>query len=75
MDCCTSKQENKSVDENEKLKGGKMDKKIIMWIIIAILVIAVIFITIKTTNLGATGQVVSSASQAASSSSGMVGGC
>ena len=53
-----------------------MDKKIIMWIIIAILVIAVIFITIKTMNLGATGQVVSSAGQAASSAgSGMVGGC
>lgn len=52
-----------------------MDKKIIMWIVIAILVVAVIFVTIKTMGSG-TGQAVSTAGQVASSASGgMVGGC
>ena len=52
-----------------------MDKKMIMWVIIAVLVVAVIFVTIKTMGSG-TGQAVSTASQVASSAgSGMVGGC
>ena len=52
-----------------------MDKKIIMWIVIAILVVAVIYITLRTGGSG-TGQAVSSAGQVASSASGgMVGGC
>jgi len=54
-----------------------MEKKVILWIVIAILIIAVVFVSIKTGN---TGQVVSttqSAGQATSqvASSGMVGGC
>mgnify|MGYP001600712581 CR=1 FL=1 len=52
-----------------------MDRKIIMWAVIAVLVAAVIFLTLKAP---ATGQVVSSAGQVVGqvpSSGGMVGGC
>ena len=52
-----------------------MDRKIVLWVVIAILVIAVIFVTIKGTSagVGQIGQAASSAGQVASS--GMVGGC
>ena len=76
MDCCTSKSNNESINENKNLNGGKMDRKIIMWIAIAVLVIAVIFLTLKSP--ASTANAASSAGQAAASqvaSSGMVGGC
>ena len=75
MDCCIGNKNLKENKEFKELKGGKMDKKIVMWIVIAILAIAVVFVTVKTLGSG-TGQVVSTAGQVASSaSSGMVGGC
>lgn len=54
-----------------------MDKKVVMWIVIAILAIAVVFMTIKTMNTGAASSVGQAASQVATqtASSGMVGGC
>ena len=77
MDCCKpgNKLEKGSIKE---LKGGetKMDaKKIILWIIIAALILAVIYVLFFRGS--GSGQVVSSAGQAAKSvaSSGMVGGC
>ncbi len=76
IDCCASKSESKDINENKNLKGGKMDKKMIMWIAIAVLVIAVIFLTLKAP--ASTANVASSAGQAAAgqaASSGMVGGC
>ena len=51
-----------------------MDKKVILWIIIAILVIAVIYITFF--RGGSTGSVISAGQSAGQvASSGMVGGC
>jgi hypothetical protein len=50
-----------------------MDKKIILWIIIAILAIAVLYVVFKAGS--GTGQVVRSAGQAAGNLRGMVGGC
>jgi len=55
-----------------------MERKVVMWIIIGVLVIAVVFMTLKAPSNG--GQLVSSAGQAvaqavAPASSGMVGGC
>jgi len=67
MDCCTT--ENKKISQN----GGKMDKKTILWIIIAILIVAVIYIVFIKAPASGTGQVVSSVAQSAGS--GMVGGC
>jgi len=72
MDCCNS---DKNIeDDKTKLNGGKMNKKIIMWIVIAVLVAGVIFLTLKAPSsasqvASSTGQVVQQAS------SGMVGGC
>ena len=77
MDCC-------STSSNKEMKGGildkdksgsfKMDKKVILWIIIAILVVAVIYITFfRGGSTGSAVNVVQSAGQVASS--GMVGGC
>ena len=76
MDCCASKNNSEDINENKNSKGGKMDRKIIMWIVIAILVIAVIFLTLK--DPASTANAVSSAGQAAAgqvASGGMVGGC
>lgn len=50
-----------------------MDKKTILWIIIAILAIAVLYIVFFKGS--GTGQAVSTAGQAAQSYGGMVGGC
>ena len=53
-----------------------MDKKIIMWIVIAVLLVAVIFLVLKSP--ASTANVASSAGQAVGgqvASSGMVGGC
>ena len=52
-----------------------MDKKTILWVIIAILAVAVLYVTFF--KGAGTGQAIQSAGQAASqvASSGMVGGC
>lgn len=77
MDCC-------SVSSNNEVKGGrisdtkkgnfKMDKKVILWIVIAILVLAVVYVTFF--RGGSTGSAISGAQSAGQVvSSGMVGGC
>ncbi len=55
-------------------QGGKMQtRELVMWVIIAVLVIAVLYIFLFS---GADSSTVGSASQAAQTSySGMVGGC
>jgi len=51
-----------------------MDRKVILWIIIAILIIAVVYFTFL--KGGSTGNVISTAQSAGQvASSGMVGGC
>jgi len=53
-----------------------MDKKIILWIIVAVLIIAVLYFTFRSTGNVATAQASASAAKtAASSYGGMVGGC
>ncbi len=69
MDCC----------ENTEQKT-KMDRKtfwIVIGVVIAILLILVIWQTVKISGISAAGNVVKTAGQLASSSSsgGMVGGC
>lgn len=69
MDCCENNKDNQ-----EKKTKTKMDKKLILWIVIALLVLGVIyFVFFKEPT--ASGQAVSSAGQAAKSYGGMVGGC
>jgi len=61
-----------------KLKGGKMNTRIILWIIIGVLFVAVLFLSFKA---GAGGSIqtatasTKTAVSSASSYSGMVGGC
>ena len=62
------------------MKGGnnvaETKNNTMMWIIIGVLVIATIFLTIKSSSLSAAQATVSVAKTAASTaSSGMVGGC
>ena len=71
-DCCKP---GKQGTNDNALKGGNMDiKRIIMWVVIAILIIAVVYVTFF--KGGSSGNVIS-AGQAAGqvASSGMVGGC
>jgi len=69
MDCCNTSEKSK-INET----GGKMDnKKIILWIIIAALVIAVIYMTANAGNIS--GQAANTAVQSVQSAGGMVGGC
>lgn len=77
MNCCDKNEKNEDI---AKVKGGKtnnMDRRILMWIVIGILFVAVLFLIFKAGG-GATGNAVQSAGSAAKSvapSSGMVGGC
>ncbi len=83
MGCCNINEKSEYLNDIEKVKGGKsilMEKRIVLWIIIGALFLAVLFLTFKTGGAGAsTGNVVQSAGIAAksvaSSSGGMVGGC
>jgi len=87
MDCCKTKDEKgccKDLNLNEKsksenVKGGsvKMDKKVLMWIIIGVLFLAVLFLTFKTNSINTIQSAGAAAQTAASvaSSSQMVGGC
>mgnify|MGYP001580169930 FL=1 len=81
MDCChTGHEKHENMQNNHentqnKTSGGKINRKILLWIIIGILFIAVLFMTFKSANSSAaqaTGQAVKTA---ASAGSGMVGGC
>lgn len=79
MDCCnTNKEEH--VGDLEKMKGGKikMERRMLLWIIIGVLFIAVLFLTFKAGTGGSSSTVIQSAgsvARSAASSSGMVGGC
>lgn len=79
MDCCT-KSEKDCCKKLEKInmKGGKseMDKRIWLWIIIAVLFLAVLFLTFKVGSIDTAENAVQSAGIATQSSySSMVGGC
>ena len=78
MDCCNTNNEN-SNHSNRKMKGGyfKMDRKIAMWIAIAVLFLAVLFLTFKAGgNVTASAESAGTAAKSAASSyGGMVGGC
>ncbi len=67
--------EEKHLEEPEKkVDKFKVNKRVILWIIIAILAIAVIYVVFFRD--ATTGQAIASTTQqAARSSSGMVGGC
>lgn len=74
-DCCDTKEPAK-----ESEKGGnktQMDiKKVILWVIIAILAIAVIYVVFfRGTSSGSAISAAQTAGQVARSSGGMVGGC
>ncbi len=59
-DCCTN-------------KGGKMEtNKIILWVVIGVLAVAVLYFTFTS---GASSAGYTAPAQAAASSGGMVGGC
>ena len=80
MECCNTKEEKDCCKKLDKtsMKGGKarMEKRIWLWVVIAVLFVAVLFLTFKVGNIGATGNVVQSAgSVAQSAGSAMVGGC
>ena len=70
MECCNTSEKSKTSGN-----GGKMDnKKIVLWVIIAALVIAVIYMTTSTGSIA--GQAAKDAGQqAVQSAGGMVGGC
>ena len=54
----------------------KINKGIVLWIVIALLFLAVLYVTFKAGNRDATGAVVQSAASAVKSSApAMVGGC
>lgn len=75
-DCCAGNEKEQAPIKEHENKGGKtkMDKKIILWIIIAILAVLVIYVVFFR-GIGS-GQAIAAVSQTArSSSSGMVGGC
>lgn len=91
MDCCSSSEShseshNGSHSESHnlsKMKGGKniiMEKRIIMWIVIGALFLAVLYLTFKAggPSVGVAANIAQStgsAGSAAASSGGMVGGC
>jgi len=82
MDCCKSSKEGSEescCNDFKKLKGGKikMNTKTVLWIVIAVLAVATLFLTFKAGAGGGieTVQAASSAAKSAASSSVMVGGC
>ena len=82
MDCCGNAKQTKKESKEESVKGGKsmadINKKTLLWIVIAVLVIATLFLTFKASSIGTeAAQATASAARTAAStaSSGMVGGC
>ena len=82
MNCCDKDEKMEEKENTTKVKGGKtikMDRRIVMWIVIGVLFIAVLFLIFKAGGGGATGNAIQTAGNAvksaAPSSSGMVGGC
>jgi len=74
-DCCSNHGSHKNHESN--VKGGLMDKKLVMWIIIGVMLVLMLFLTFKggaSTASTAVGAAKSAGSSAASYS-GMVGGC
>ncbi len=71
MGCCEHKEKEHSTEGTESTGGGKkMNTKIILWAVIAVLIIAVLYVTFGS---AVTGPAVNSFSQVATG--GMVGGC
>ena len=71
MDCCNNEKTHK--------EGWKMERRIVLWIVIGILFLSVLYMTFKagsaSTSIQSAQAAASSASSAASSYGGMVGGC
>lgn len=77
MDCCNTKNDKGCCDDLEKNKMNrekKMDRKLWLWILIAALFLAVVYVTFQGES-SVTAQAGSAAKAAASSYGGMVGGC
>lgn len=79
---CKTKHEKgccKDLGKMQEVKGGaiKLDKRIVRWAVIALLFLAVLYITFKTGNSNASGAAVQSAAGAVKSAAvpTMVGGC
>ncbi len=74
MDCCNNEKAEKTTH-----KGGtfKMERRIVLWIVIGILFLSVLYMTFKAGSSATTSVQSAStvASSAASSYGGMVGGC
>ncbi len=72
MDCCKNK------DSEPNMKGGKymeIKKNTLMWVVIAVLFIATLFLTFKTGNIGTASSTTQvAAATARSAASQMVGG-
>jgi len=82
MDCCENTKQNTKNENKEIMKGGNrmadIKKNVMLWVVIGIMLIAIIFLTVKASSIGTgTAQAVASAAKtaASSASSGMVGGC
>ena len=75
MDCCSSENNN----HPEEMKGGKtkMDRKIVLWIIIGVLFVATLLLVFKLGVVGSSpiGASANAGQTAAASYGGMVGGC
>ena len=73
MDCCSSPSK-----ENNEMKGGpkkmQVKKRTLLWVMIAFLFLASLFLTFKASSIGATS-VQATASTAKTAASTMVGGC
>ena len=79
---CTESGDSKSTKtpeenmENKILKGGKMEtQKVVLWVIIGVLLLAVIYTVFFQGGSTTSTSLSSTAGQAASAYSGMVGGC
>lgn len=80
MDCCAKNEGDGKKTDNYEMgdeRRSKMNKRIVLWVVIGLLFAVALFLTFKA---GAgTGNVVQTASAAqsaaSSASSGMVGGC
>ena len=78
MDCCDNNNDtSKKYGENaDKRREIKMNKRMILWIVIGILFLAVLYLTFKVNTLDVNAvQSAGTAIQSAASSSAMVGGC
>ncbi|PIN89952.1 hypothetical protein COU60_02565 [Candidatus Pacearchaeota archaeon CG10_big_fil_rev_8_21_14_0_10_34_76] len=78
MDCCSNISNSENSEGENKMKGGfiiKMDKRIVLWIVIGALFLIALFMTFQAGIGGSVGVAQSTGSAAQSAASTMVGGC